>query len=81
MIRKPRTRLVAVTPGGDAPDGQSDKLSAEMWQRLCVAGERYRDGDVWTWEVLTAASDFVKASGDTARAFAFLSTLPRPPSR
>lgn len=72
---------MAVAPGGDEPEGQADTLSAETWQRLCAAGDRYRQGEAGTWEVLVAVSDFVKVSGEIGKAFNFMSTLPRPPSR
>lgn len=81
MIGKPRDRLVAIAPGGNAPEGHDDSVAAEMWLRLCTAGDRYRQGDTGTWEVLVAASDFVRVSGDSAKAVRFMSTLPRPATR
>lgn len=75
MNEKPGDLLAAIAPSSDVH--QDDTLSGEAWQRLCAAGDRHRQGDLGMWKVVAATSDFVKVSGDTAKAIQFMATLTR----
>ena len=81
MTGKPRHRLAAITTKSEDPERPGDPQSVETWQRLCDTADSYRQGEIEIWEVVTAASEFVKASGDTTKASQLMSTLPRPPTR